>query len=208
MKTTDRFKDAAWLNETFIPICVGGVGGIGSNFVYFASKSIRGTFYCFDPDLVETQNIGTQFFTKSQLDQYKVNAISQTVLNFNSIGEVIAFPRKIGENIANIAISAFDNMDARKEMFNSWKKLRNKELFIDGRLSATIYQIYVVTPGEREEWYEKTLFEDSAVEDAPCTFKQTAHFAGLIGARMVHILTNYLGNKYTKEDIFLSLIHI
>jgi hypothetical protein len=70
-------------------------------------------------------------------------------------------------------------------------------LLIDGRLSANLYEVYVVTPGKEEE-YEKTLFESSEASYAPCTFKQTAYVGALIGARITQVVVNYLSNKYSE----------
>ena len=97
-------------------------------------------------------------------------------------------------------ITGFDNMKARKLAFKNWKKLDNREIFIDGRLRAAFYEVFVVTKG-REDEYEATLFDDSEVQLAPCTYKQTAYFAMLIGARITHLLVNYLTNKYQNDDI-------
>ena len=200
---TDRFKDAPWFEgskkET---ILVGGVGGIGSNMLYYMAKTVPAKYYIFDMDTVDSHNIGTQFFQVDQVGKLKVTAMYET-LRSNGITSVTYFNTKLTGNpldIAPITIAAFDNMEARKQLFDVWKTQSNRELFIDGRLSANIYQVFVVIPG-REEWYEKTLFNDADVADGPCTFKQTAYFAGLIGARMTHVLVNHLSNKYMGEEI-------
>lgn len=199
---TDRFKDAPWYKESYNEkIILGGVGGIGSNALYYLTKSIPAKFHVFDDDIVSSHNTGTQFFSINSLNNLKTEAIINILSNFGvNSTRIYTYPNKIKDNILPIAIAAFDNMSARKEMFNNWKKLNNKEIFIDGRLSATIYQVFTVT-NDRIEAYEKTLFDDNEVEEGPCTFKQTAHFAGLIGARITHILTNYLSNKYSNENI-------
>lgn len=200
----DRFKDAPWYegckNDEII---IGGMGGIGSNALYFLYKTIPAKrFYIFDDDVVEEHNIGSQFFMPKHIGESKVKAIRDILLEFEYKENVSSFFSKILNNVLPISIAGFDNMEARKQMYNNWKQKENREIFIDGRLEANIYQIFVVTPGEREEWYEKTLFDDTVVPNAPCTFKQTSYVAGLIGARITHILVNYLSNKYMKEDVF------
>ena len=99
-----------------------------------------------------------------------------------------------------IMISGLDNMEARKQVWEEWKKHEDREIYIEGRLRSSLYEIYVVTKG-KEEQYEATLFDDSEVDDGPCTFKQTAYFGMLIGARITQVLVNYLTNKYSKEEI-------
>jgi hypothetical protein len=105
--------------------------------------------------------------------------------------------------------SGFDNMQARKDMFNnfivyvnSWKEDGGSEtpIFIDGRLSAEQLQIFCVTPDKIEE-YKKHLFNDDEVEDAPCTFKQTSHAAAMIASHMVGFFTNHYTNNVIGEIV-------
>lgn len=204
MNIDGRFKDAPWYEQSKNEsILVGGVGGIGSNLMYNLTKTIpKAQYYIFDMDIVAEHNIGTQFFRLQDIDKSKVSALSDHILTFSKDIVIRCFNNKITDNSATLAItiSAFDNMKARVDLFNAWKRLPDREIFIDGRLRASLYEVYVVTPGKEEE-YEKTLFGDSDVDESPCTFKQTAYFAMLIGARITHVLVNYLINKYAKEDI-------
>ena len=197
----DRFKDAPWYegckNEK---ILIGGVGGIGSSSLYCLAKSIPAKYYIIDDDIVEAYNIGTQFFSKNDVGKHKVTSCSEMIYNYTA-ASVVPFPRRINSmDKMPIMISAFDNMKARKELFENWKSQENREIFIDGRLRATLYEVYVVTKGN-EEKYEATLFDDDEVQDDACTFKQTAYFAMMIGAKITQVLTNYLTNKYSNADI-------
>lgn len=199
----DRFKDAPWYKgckENPINILVGGAGGIGSNTLYYLTKTIPADYYVYDPDVVNSHNIGTQFFKTNDVGKIKVEALYYNLAEYSNV-YLRTFDYEIENEYKPIAISAFDNMTARKQMFNSWKDKDNREIFIDGRLSANVYQVFVVTKG-REEWYEATLFDDNTVDDGPCTFKQTSYVGGLIGARITHVLVNYLSNKYMGEDVF------
>lgn len=198
-----RFKAANWyeksLNET---ILMGGVGGIGSYTLFFLTKTIPCTYYVFDHDIVETHNIGTQFFMKKEIGTSKVKSMEVRVQEFTTVDKLITFNQKYekGSGAKPIMIAAFDNMEARKNMFESWKAQDNRELFVDGRLRANYYEIYTVQKGQ-ENAYEKTLFDSSEVMQAPCTYKQTSYFAGLIGARITHLVVNYLSNKYSEVPV-------
>jgi len=197
---TDRFKDAPWyINSTKENILLIGTGGIGSNALFAMTKTIPATYWIIDMDKVEEYNIGTQHFKKSQINQYKVKAILDNC-NEQSNCTIHPFIDKYNNEYYPITITGLDNMQTRKQVFEEWVKHENRQLLIDGRLRANLYEVYVVTKG-REEEYSKTLFEDSEVDDGPCTFKQTAYFGMLIGARITHVLVNYLTNKYAGEDI-------
>lgn len=202
-KYNDRFKDALWYNVKPV-ISVGGTGGIGSNALYCLTKSIPGTYLIYDFDTVESYNIGSQFFNKSQIGKKKVVAIAETIDLNTDLEEVIvhSFRERIDENsqMTPFVISAFDNMAARKAIYEAWKKVPNRKILIDGRLRATYYQIFTVVPG-REAEYEETLFSDEDVDEGLCTFKQTAFFGMMIGARITNILVNYLTNIAVNDDI-------
>lgn len=200
MHYNDRFKDAPWYEQcTKENIVVVGQGGIGGNFMYCAAKTIPCTYFIIDEDVVNEINIGCQFFNKTQIGKYKVEAINET-LKSQSLASIFPFKKKYTDEYSPIIVTALDNMAARKQVFNKWKTKEDREILIDGRLRANYYEIFVVTPGKEEE-YEKTLFDDSEVSEGPCTFKQTAYFGMLIGARITHILVNYLTNKYMGEQV-------
>lgn len=202
-KYNDRFKDALWYN-TRPDVSIGGAGGIGSNALYCLTKSIPGSYFVMDMDIVEDYNVGSQFFNKNQVGMKKVAAIAQTVSVNTDDFEVMIHPFAefvdANSDILPFAISAFDNMTARKNFYEAWLKNPDRKILIDGRLRATYYQIYTVLPG-REKDYEATLFSDDEVDDGLCTFKQTAYFGMMIGARITNILVNYLTNIAVGEEI-------
>ena len=129
----------------------------------------------------------------------KVEAIKQT-LNNCSLANIYSIPQKYDNNYLPIMISGLDNMATRKQVYEEWKKHEDREIYIEGRLRASLYEVYVVMKG-REEEYEKTLFSDEEVDSGPCTFKATAYFGMLVGARITHVLVNYLTNKYSGNDV-------
>jgi len=200
MRINERFKDAPWYEQcTKEKIVIVGLGGIGSNTVYCLSKTIPCTYFLVDMDVVNEINLGTQFFNRNQIGKSKVEAIKDT-MSTQSLATINVFNHKYMNEYTPIIVTGLDNMKTRKEVYEEWKKHDDRELLIDGRLRANYYEIYAVTPNTQED-YEKTLFDDSEVSEGPCTFKQTAYFGMLIGARITHILVNYLTNKYTGIDV-------
>ena len=196
----DRFKDAPWYEKSSKEtVLLVGAGGIGGNALYCLAKTIPATYYVIDHDIVSAANVGCQFFNRNQVGQYKVGALQDT-LNQQSSAVINPLTRRYSSETTNITIVAVDNMATRKQVFEAWKRVEGREILIEGRLRANYYEIYVVTPGKEEE-YEKTLFDDSEVDEGPCTFKQTAYFGMLIGARITQVLVNYLTNKYSADPV-------
>lgn len=196
-----RFKDAPWYlrcKDEFIMVV--GCGGIGSNALYYLTKTIPAKYLIIDNDIVEDVNVGCQFFSKTDIELSKVAALSA---RFGQMSNAIITTFQglyDGSTTTPIMISGLDNMATRKQIYEAWKLREDRELLLDGRLRANYYEIFAVTK-DRESEYEETLFEDSKVSDGPCTFKQTAYFGGLIGARITHLLVNYLTNKYSEDPI-------
>jgi sulfur carrier protein ThiS adenylyltransferase len=201
-KVTDlrsRFKDAPWANYPGI-ITIGGVGGIGSWTSFFLARA-GFSQVIYDFDTVEELNLGGQLYGISSIGIPKTRAIKDIIEEFSGPVKVSTFDRFEEDSlITDFAIAAFDNMASRKLMFEAWKKLDSRVVFIDGRLLAETFTIHIVTPGN-EEAYEASLFDDSEIEDAPCTFKSTTHCGAMLGTLITSIITNIITNLNYEADI-------
>jgi molybdopterin/thiamine biosynthesis adenylyltransferase len=194
----DRLKDAPWLktDKETPTVIIGGAGGIGTWLTLLLVRAGFAT-YVYDFDTVEHHNMGGQLFKKSDLSKYKVDALKATVQEFTEDFISVNTTAYTNTSMTSLEMfSAFDNMLARKVMFENWKTKQSDlpgAIFIDGRLTAEQMQIFCVTKDKIEE-YEKHLFDDSEVADAPCTFKQTSHSAAMIASHMVGFFTNHITN--------------
>lgn len=214
-----RFKDAPWFPKDETNVIVGGAGGIGSWLSLLLS---RAGFYpiVYDYDRLEEHNLAGQLYTKSDAEAniLKVDALKGLCKNFADTDITVMSEKYTKDSMSHHYVCcAYDNMQARKETFEAWcnyvkewqeENLRLKSLedtgneimdqnipvFIDGRLTAEQMQIFCVTPDRIEE-YKKHLFDDSEVEDAPCTMKQTSHSAAMIASHMVGFFTNHITNN-------------
>ena len=155
-------------------------------------------------DMYEEHNAGAQFCNTASFGVNKALAMRQLLIldQFcKSDLNVNTFLEYNDSSPSNpIVFSCFDNMKARKVMFEKWCNYKNKELFIDGRLLSECYAIYAVTP-DRIEDYRKELYDDSEIPEAPCGFKSTTFCAAGIASDMVGLFNNYMANKITKENI-------
>lgn len=195
-----RFKDADWYGTPY-DIVIGGVGGIGSWLAMFLSR-IGHNLYVYDDDTVDQTNMGGQLYKQSQIGLNKGDAVSINCREFNGADTVTSCGRYEYEDggVSPIMITCFDNMKYRKIMFQKWKEQEDRELFLDGRMLAETGMIFCVLPGQ-EALYEAELFEDSEVEDAPCSFKATSHCGAFIGSLLTNALNSYLGNKAIDMEI-------
>ena len=219
---SSRFKDAPWFPKEETNVIVGGAGGIGSWLTLMLSRA--GFFpIVYDFDILEEHNLAGQLYTKSDAEAMvlKVDALKGLCKQFADTDITVMNERYTKDSMSHhYVFSAFDNMQARKDMFNAWceyveewedfKKIadathvpnipNNEPIFIDGRLTAEQMQIFCVTPDKIEE-YKKHLFDDTEVQDAPCTMKQTSHSAAMIASHMTGFFTNHMTNNAEKDKV-------
>ncbi len=211
-----RFSNLDWAQHASEHVVtLGGAGGIGSWFALPLAR-IGYQVRIFDFDRIDTTNLGGQLFRTTDVGKFKVDAVKTNVMMFTSAGTVVALNQRINSRLdtGNIVASCFDNMEARKTVYESWKtgwaipwlnlpeaqrKATFTPLLIDGRLMAEQLQVFFVTP-ERLSEYEPYLFADSDVEDMICTNKATSHFAMGIAYQMTRGLNNHVHNQHLGHD--------
>ena len=204
-----RFSEALWLPDGsgitgHEEVIVGGAGGIGSWLTLFLNRA--GFFVnVFDFDTIEAHNLGGQFYPRTVIGHPKVDALRKIISEFGQTSFLNTNCEAVTEDsyMTSIAFSAFDNMHARKDMFNNWvehvsflsPEEQEKAIFIDGRLEMEQMQIFCVkyTPSNIRA-YREQLFDDSLVADAPCSMRQTSHTAAMIASLMTSFFTNHMAN--------------
>lgn len=195
-----RYSDANWYeNVQKSRITVLGAGGIGSWAVLLLSKfSVPITL--FDGDKFEVVNQAGQIFLLRDMNSYKASAIVNLCYAINgttSIGSSGNWNRNYG--LEKITIVAVDNMEVRKAAFLHWLasyKNQPDALFIDARLAAEMFQIYSIkaTDKRAQERYLAEWFPDEAADETPCSYKQTAYMAAMLGGRIVNHYVNFLSS--------------
>lgn len=214
----ERFQDALWVNHP-VKISVGGAGGIGSWYSFFATRA-GFNVYVHDFDVVEEHNLGGQLFLHQDIGSRKIDALSNVVSLFNDEDfSLLCYSTKIDNNTPSypfqhyrggltIIVSAFDNMKARTDLFNiAMRTAQNCDVyFIDGRLLMEQMRIYCVNMKDETQTTDYALnhlFDDSEVEELPCTMKQVSHGAAMIATHMMGFTTNIISNHFAwKENVF------
>ena len=209
-ESTIRFSGASWFEAAkSISVTLAGVGGIGSWTSLLLSRistSIRLNLY--DDDKVEVVNLAGQMFSNNQVGLYKVYAAQEVIRYFSgSYCNASNFRITPTSNIYDkIVICGFDNMGARKILYNKWKARaksfsaaeQGEFLFIDGRMNAEEFQIFSIVGDDdynMKRYEEEFLFSDAEVAPAVCSYKQTTYCASMIASFIVNSLVNFLSNQ-------------
>jgi molybdopterin/thiamine biosynthesis adenylyltransferase len=193
-----RFRSTLWYDPNYTVI-IGGVGGIGSWLSLFLAR-MGYQIHVFDYDSIDETNMAGQLYPVSAIGDSKAETIQKICKEFAG-NDIFINEKYTEESPSNpIIFSAFDCIDARRLMFNKWRALKDREVFIDGRMLIESGQVFCVTPGKEDE-YEKHLFKKGEVKPQQCSLKATSHSGAIIAGLMVTAFTNYLTNKKVKADV-------
>lgn len=208
-ETLARISDAPWASRK-LDLTIGGAGGLGSWLALFLSR-VGHKLTVYDFDHVGIENIGGgQFYTSKQAGQEKTSALRQNIYDFTGSMKFTGLPKYVaGMEVAPITFTTFDNMEARKDMFDTWKSSISswreagiKEIaFINLSMLPEGGFIEVVDrPSRIDRWAADWLPSDQ-MPDLACTFKSTTHNAALMAAYGVNMLNAIIFNKELGTDL-------
>ena len=211
-ETQLRFSDAIWFDPS-LEIIIAGLGGTGSHISYVLSRQGY-TSYLYDFDTIEVHNIGSQMFNESDIGKKKTEVAAIYAASFGNSNYNILGKFTEESPVGNIVFSCFDNMEARKLLFSKWEKYQlsktseyRKEnpnevnIFIDSRMTAEELQVYAVKTKKEIEVYKTTLFDDSEVQDAPCSYKATCQTGTMIASIVSILFLNHVSNKKIGDSV-------
>ncbi len=206
--TQERFKDAPFFNPD-LSVIIAGLGGTGSHVNYILCRQGYNTVL-YDMDIVEIHNVGSQMYSIKDLGKNKAVKAKEIAESFGNDNYITFGEFTENSPIDNIVFSCFDNMKARKLLFEKWyanqlsktsehRKENPKEIniMLDFRMTAEEMQIYIVKSKSDAEKYKTTLFDDSEVEEAPCSYKATCQTGAIIAGLGVSAFLNHVANKMT-----------
>lgn len=200
MSAHKRFSAADWYQPQ--TITVGGVGGVGSWLCLQLAKCGH-KLIMYDNDTIEELNIGGQLYGRSEIGLNKSLAMNNLCRNLG-MNSTCYYYEEFEENsyVTDICFATFDSIPARKLMFEQWKKVENKKIFMDARMIAECSETYFVTP-DRIEQYEETLFseEENQTANLNCSYKATNFCATMTSSQLVAGFHNWLANYLTQDDL-------
>lgn len=194
----DRFKEAPWYNPDQA-VAIGGLGSIGSWLTLFMGRLVN-KIYVYDFDTIEEHNLSGQLYGKDDIGNYKQDATKNVASIYNPNTNIIKRGKfEEGSGVTKVSFACFDSMKARRDMFESWRKIDDRELFIDGRLTAEELWVYAVTPDTEEKYDNEYLLSDDEIDELPCSFKSTTHISAMLASYMTTVFTNHSHNKIIED---------
>lgn len=211
MDNRERFKDAEWFSELNTNITIGGAGSLGSWLSLYLARTRPNRIMIYDDDKVEETNFAGQFYNYTNLGMYKVDGLYNNIRNYCNYSILKRKTRyefeKDRSNTFRFTFACFDNIKSREEMFYNWLSMNytnenEHALFMDCRLGFEYFQIYCVKMRKDDiERYINTFFDDSEVEDAPCSLKVNTFMPAMAASQMTAFYLNHLVNHKNNDDI-------
>ena len=172
---------------TSIEVVLVGCGGIGSYTAAILARMGIGSITLVDFDRVEETNVATQDLDLISVDDHKVEALDKRLGQINPELNVTKYatrfaPRHILPN--SIIIPAVDSIDVRREVWTAFAaKATPGQLFIDPRMGAESFELWVVRKGsEFEAEYTRSLFDPTPRAELPCGARAIAYTGAFAGA--------------------------
>lgn len=181
------------------PITIIGAGAIGGWTTLALAKMGFENLTVFDDDVVSVENMNSQFYRHQDIGKLKVVALEELVADFTGTHISYFQERYLAGELPGIVISAVDNMQVRKTVWEEHQKnpWRTRAI-IDPRMGAESALLYVMDPKRPEDvqTYPKTLYGDDDAVQERCTAKATIYTANLLSGLVVKAVKDLL----TQQD--------
>jgi molybdopterin/thiamine biosynthesis adenylyltransferase len=155
-----------------MPVHIIGCGGIGSPTSLALGKMGCQHLTLYDDDRVSDHNLPNQFYRHHDIGRFKVEALKDILAEYTEAQVETVCKRIDRGEFAGIVIFAVDSMSARRQIWESSVRFRQKiALFVDARMGAEVCRIYSIVPFDPDDvrFYESTLYSDAEADPEPCT---------------------------------------
>jgi len=192
-----------------------GVGATGSHVAMvlaqmgFGWESMgQGTMKLFDGDKVEEHNISNQIFGLSDIGEFKVNAMSNSISRKCGFS-VMNFPIMVdGMNRdvpSTYVMILTDTMESRKKIFDECVQYQfNVDLVIETRMGLRDGRVYAFNPhnSDHVDKWKETLYKDEEAETSLCGASSSiASTAIVVAGFAVSRIVQHFNSKYGLDNL-------
>ena len=183
--------------EALTDICIVGAGGIGSFVIQALTIMGWDDIIVWDDDTVAEHNLSSTAYPANMVGRSKIDAAGVLHSLYSGPEQTLTcYQRKWlpFEKAHPRTIVCTDDMESRKNLFDKWSTLDNKDFFIDGRMGATTVELCTQTSRTNEHTYMDEWIPTDSVPKPPCSMKHTVFAAQFIASEIVAQVYNIVGN--------------
>tara|TARA_R100000808_G_C2155173_1_gene166990 strand:+ start:3094 stop:3774 length:681 start_codon:yes stop_codon:yes gene_type:complete len=158
-----------------------GAGGIGSALIQLLAIMGWKDVMVWDDDVLAPHNLSTTTYQPKYLGKDKSLVAMETFNSFSDKSQKINHKPFRWYSDSKISPRVFlgpDNMDTRKEVYEKWASLSNREFLIDMRMGALGMEI--ITATKESDNYMDTWMDGNSIKDEACTMKHTIFTANIV----------------------------
>lgn len=191
-------------------VLVIGAGAIGSFYSMTLAKMGFSDITVFDNDTIEEHNIANQIYPVTMIGKPKVEALSIVCMQYGGINlkpkKMFWTPEKAF--LADIVVSAVDDMDVRKNIWDFYKD-KDIQCFIDGRMGAQVYRAYSVDMEDDREikLYEESLYPQSEAAPEPCGQKSIIFNVLQVAGAMLAMTKQFVRGEYRPVEVVYDAVN-
>lgn len=189
-----------------------GAGSIGSWTALALLKLGCSNLTVYDQDEVEDHNPGSQIYTSTDVGESKLKALQDKLLSLTeteiSIKETAITEDNVSELFEHdIIISAVDNIETRKLIFEALKTNTWQGNFIDGRMAGNVIEVYTTPMSEalRVAHYETRLFTPEEGEQVDCSMRSVVYNVFIVAGFITDLVARVANEQRTPRELIIDL---
>lgn len=183
-----------------------GVGAVGRQVaLQLASIGVR-RLQLIDFDTVDSSNITTQGYWRSDVGNQKVDATRCAIQAIDPEIQVecVADRFRSRYSVGEAHFCCVDSIAVRAAI---WRAVEHRcEFWVDGRMLGETIRILVANDDESRRRYPATLFAQAEAQARRCTAHSTIYTANIAAGLMVHHFTRWLRGILVDPDSTVSLL--
>jgi len=199
--------DVGTLRDSTITII--GAGAVGSFTILTLAKMGVGHVEVYDNDGINDHNLPNQFFRIQDIDQHKVHALRNIVLEFSD-AEIRPFNELYNSQLlAQTVIVATDTMSSRRIVWEQFNNQLQCSHYIEARMGAELGRIYTISKKDGKiadediNFYESVLVSDNTIIPLRCTARAIIYNVLMIASLICRSYKGIIQNeKIPREQVF------
>ena len=191
-------------------ILIIGAGAIGSYYATTLAKMGFQDITVYDQDTIEDHNIANQMYPVPMIGKPKVEALAIVCMQYASVNikpmRMFWTPEKA--LMADIIVSAVDDMDVRANIWNFYKD-KGIQCFVDGRMGAQVYRAYSVDMKDPKEvaLYEASLYPQDEAAPEPCGQKSIIFNVLQVAGAMLAMTKQFVRSEYRPAEVIYDAVN-
>jgi len=191
-----------------------GAGSLGSFTVQILAK-MHPVWQCpvsvWDFDKVEEHNVSNQLYSRADIGNLKVSALSEIIKTLGGPTlQIIDSAVDEQADLRGLVIVAVDTMKVRKKIMEICAFNWGIDYLIEARMGGNMGKVFALDPKNPESvrLYTQYLYDDTNVVNPVCTTNETIPALWMVASSIAHLLLLYRQASFLKNNFIETTIDL